>query len=358
MAVKKIIREKSAEAWRFSSVYSAFSKRNKIICSSPYFEESKLTNDEKKEYRDYWKVVSPIVNLKTVEITKSISGVFDKRIVPEEFLPLYIAPKLNSDKKIQFFENKSIYNKWFGLGVFPKDFFHKMDNSYYTYDFKIIEDIERFIEDNIAETDFPMVIKPNKDTYGGRDINFVDNKEQIKKTIKEYSNLVVQEKIEQSNLINIFNEQSVNTVRVCLYRDNNNIMHVINASIRMGVDGSLDNLSDGGIACNIKPTGILNSYANSIHGRKYLEHPNSGFTFKDKNFPLYEELVQVSKEVAKDVLGARLISLDMLLDSTDKWRCIEVNLGSQTMFLSQFAGEPFLGKHTDEIIKSLTVVSK
>ena len=315
MDIKKIIREKSAKAWKFSSVYSAFSKRNKIIYSSLHFKRLELTKDEKKEYRDYWKVVSPIVNFKTVEITKSISGIFNKRIVPEEFLPLYIGPGLNSDRRIQFFENKSIYNKWFGMGVFPKDFFHKLDNSYYTYDFKIIKDIERFIDDNIAETDFPMVIKPNKDTYGGQNINFVDSKEQIKEIIKRYSNLVVQEKLEQSDLINMFNKQSVNTVRVCLYKDNNNVMHVINASIRMGVDGSLDNLTDGGIACNIKPTGILNDYAHNKYGRKYLEHPNSGFIFKNKSFPIYEELVEVSKGVASEILGARLVSFDMALDS-------------------------------------------
>ena len=353
MNIKKLVREKSAQAWKFSSIYSAFSKRNKIVYGSPCFKKQKLTEKEKKEYLDYWKVVSPIVNLKTVEITKSISGIFDKRIVPEEFLPLYIAPKLNSDKKVQFFENKSIYNKWFGIGIFPKDFFHKLDNNYYTYDFKIIEDIESYIDDNITANDFPLIIKPNKDTYGGQDINFVDNKVQIKKIIKQYSNLVVQEKIEQSDLIDVFNEESINTVRVCLYKDNNNVMRVINTSIRMGVDGSLDNLTDGGIACNIKPTGILNDYANGKYGKKYLKHPNSNFVFKDKYFPMYEELVEVSKEVAQNILGARLISIDMLLDSNNEWRCIEVNLGSQTMFLSQYAAEPFLGEYTDEVIRNL-----
>ena len=353
MNAKRIIKEKSVEAWRFFSVYSGFSRRNKVIYNSKYFEKSSLTKDEKKEYYEYWKSVSPVVSLKTVEITKSISGIFDKKIVPEEFLPLYIAPVLNSDRRIQFFENKSIYNKWFGLGVFPKDFFHKLDNSYYNYEFKFIEDIEKFIDSKITETDFPMVIKPNKDTYGGQDINFVNDKEQIKEIIKKYPNLVVQEKIEQSNLINDINEGSINTVRVCLYKDNNNVMHVINATIRMGVNGSLDNLTDGGIACNIKPTGILNNYANGKYGRKYFEHPNSGFIFKDKRFPMYEELIEVSKEVARDILGARLISIDMLLDSNNKWRCIEVNLGSQTMFLSQYAGQPFLGEHTDEVIKNI-----
>ena len=355
MDIKRLIREKSAKIWRFSSVYSAFSKRNKIIYSSPYFKKKKLTENEKKEYLDYWKVVSPVVNLKTVEITKSISGIFDKRIVPEEFLPLYIEPSLNDDKRVAFLGNKSIYNRWFGRGVFPKDFFHKLNNSYYSYNFETIENIEKFIEDEITSKDFPIVIKPSKDTHGGKDIHFVNDKEQMKEVIQLYPNLVVQEKLHQSQLINVFNEESVNSVRVCIYRDNENVLHVVNASIRMGVDGSLDNLSNGGIVCNIKPTGVLNEYANDRYGRKFLVHPNSGFVFKDKDFPLYDDLIKVSKEVAKDIIGARLISLDMSLDAANKWRCIEVNLTSQTILFAQYAGVPFFGQYTDEVINKLKV---
>lgn len=61
-------------------------------------------------------------------------------------------------------------------------------------------------------------------------------------------------------------------------------------------------------------------------------------------------MIDESIQVAKDIIGARLISLDMALDSTNRWRCIEVNLDGQTMLFAQFAGEPFLGKHTDEVI--------
>lgn len=353
MDIKKLISNKIAKAWRFTSVYSAFSSRNKVTYGSPHFNRVKLTSREKKEYSDYWKNVSPIISFKTVEITKSLTGFFNKKIVPEEFLSLYIEPNLNSEKRITFLENKSIYNKWFGKGVFPKDFFHKINNRYYTYDFSVIENIVEFIDNKIKETDFPIVIKPNKDTYGGKDIHFVNNKEAIKEIIEQYPNLVVQEKLEQSELLNVLNRDSVNTIRVCLYRDNNNVMQLLNASVRMGVDGSLDNLTNGGIVCNIKPSGLLNKYANDKNARKYLEHPNSGFIFEDKTFPLYEDLVKVSKEVAANIIGARLISLDMSLDSKDKWRCIEVNLAGQTMLFAQYAGEPFFGKYTDEIINRL-----
>lgn len=197
-------------------------------------------------------------------------------------MSLYIEPFLNNERYIGFLECKSIYNKWYGQGVFPKDYFHKIEGGYFTPEFDIIEDIESFIDCEVGNINFPVVIKPSKDSYGGKDVYFVNSKIEIKEIISQYSNLVVQEKIEQSELINVFNKDSVNTVRVCLYKDKAGRFHVINASIRMGVNGSLDNLSDGGIVCNINPTEKLNSYANDKHGKKYIKHPNSHFIFKDK----------------------------------------------------------------------------
>ncbi|WP_201618893.1 sugar-transfer associated ATP-grasp domain-containing protein [Psychrobacter maritimus] len=203
----------------------------------------------------------------------------------------------------------------------------------------------------MQKIEFPIVIKPSKDSYGGADIYFVKNMDSIKKVINQHSNLVVQEKINQSELINLFNPDSVNTVRVCLYKDVYGKTHVLNTSIRMGKDGSLDNETAGGIVCNIKPTGFLNEYAVDKYGAKYLSHPNSNFIFKNKKFPLYKELKDISKEVVQEIVGARLISLDMALDSNNSWRCIEVNLFGQTIRFAQYAGEPFFGELTDEIRK-------
>lgn len=353
MKIRKVIKDKAIKTWDFVSVYNGFYKSHKSIYNSSNFKKDGLTKAEKKTYWDYWRRVSPIISFKTVEISKSLSGKFDKRIVPEEFFPLYIEYALNRDKNISFLANKSVYNKWFGQGIFPKDYFHKIDGRYYSHDFVSIENINSFVEGMIDHTDFPIVIKPNKGSYGGKDVYFVNSKKEIKEIISQHPNLVVQEMIEQSELINIFNKDSVNTVRVCLYKDDEGVMHMLNASLRMGKDGSLDNMTDGGIVCNIRSDGILNGYANDILATKYLSHPNSGYVFENKEFPLYDELVSVSKSIANKVIDARLISLDMALDAKQNWRCIEINLAGQTIEFPQNAGEPFFGEHTEEVINGL-----
>lgn len=335
------------------SVYNSWSNRYKAVYKNPNFQLNALTHEEKEEYRNYWKVVSPHVSFKTVEVSKSLSGIFDKRIVPEEFYALYIEPILNNDRSSSFLENKSIYNKWFDASIFPKDFFHKINNNYYTHDFNRIDNIEEYIGNQINDSDFPIVIKPSKDSFGGANIYFINTVEDVKKVIKKHPNLVVQEKIKQSELINEIIKDSINTIRVCLYKDKEDKIHVLNTNIRMGKDGSLDNETAGGIVCHIDSKGTLNGYAVDKHASKYFMHPNSKYVFEGKQLPFYNDLISISKSVASKVIGARLISLDMCLDSSNNWRCIEINLFGQTIRFAQYAGHPFFGSYTEEVIKEI-----
>lgn len=360
MLVRNNIKKLKAHAegiLSFLSVYSSFYNRHKAIYQNPEFDSSELTLSEKKHYLNYWKAISPHISLKTVEISKSLSGKFDKHIVPEEIFPLYIEPHLNSDINIGFLENKSFYNKWFEHGIFPKDYFHKIDDHYYDSKLEQIQDIKEFINEYIKESNLPLIVKPNKDSYGGANIHSVNNKEELIYILSQHSDLVIQEKIKQSELLNKFYPESINSVRVCLYRDRTGKFNVINTSLRMGKDGSLDNVSAGGISCNISLLGIMNEYAVSKQGTKYYSHPNSGVVFKDYQFPFYSELLTTSTNIASKILGTKLVSLDMALDSDNKWRCIEINLRGQTIRFSQYAGEPFFGSFTNEV-KNLIIDSE
>jgi len=112
--------------WNFLSVYRGYYIRHKNIYKNKLILK-KLTKKEKSVYINYWSKLSPIISMKTVEISKSLSGRFDKRIVPEEFFSLYFEPVFNKDKNVGYLQNKSIYNKWFDKGLFPKDYFHKIN---------------------------------------------------------------------------------------------------------------------------------------------------------------------------------------------------------------------------------------
>lgn len=345
------------ELWNTASVYYSFYKRHRNIYNNGSFLVDTLTKPEKKEYLNYWKKITPLISTKTVEISKSLSGEYNKYIVPEEVYALKIENYLIPRKSVAFIENKSFYEKWFGEGVFPKTYFHKIDNTYYDSELTPISNIDNFIIS--CDIVFPVVFKPSVDSYGGADVFFVENEEELLKLNNRFENIVCQEKIIQSQLINKIYEDSINTVRVCLYKNKNEFFKVINASLRMGKDGSLDNATAGGIVCSISETGVFNDYAVDKLGLKYNKHPNNDFVFSGETLPFYDEMVNVSENIANKIFQTRLVSLDMCLDENNEWRCIEVNLLGQTIRFAQYAGKPFFGKFTDslydEIVSAIDV---
>lgn len=349
MSIKSFFKSKVIFFWKFFSVYYSFHRRYKTIYNNGEFKVKKLNRAEKKEYIDYWSKISPLVNIKTVEVSKSLTGSYNKFIIPEEFYALYFEPFLNKRSDIVFMENKNFYNKWFDGEYFPKDYFHKIDNFYYDGKLNRIENIDDYIDS--CDLKFPIVLKPSVDSFGGRNVYFIENKDDLRKIHNGFKNLVVQEKIKQSPLMNKFNAESINTLRVCLIKIDGEF-EILNVSLRMGKDGSLDNETAGGIVCNIDSNGRLNSYAVDKYCKKFFKHPNTNIVFSDEDIPLYSDLLYSSKSIAEKIFNADLISLDMCLDFNNEWRCIELNLFGQTIRFSQYAGNPFFSIYTDRIVQN------
>lgn len=310
-----------------------------------------ISKEDIRKYKERWSAYGRKIETKTFTLCYNLSGKLNYDIVPENLFAAIIEKRLNPHKELSFFSVKNMYNKWFDNGhVFPKSYFHRIDNIYYDPDFNIIENIERYIDETKIE--FPIVLKPSKDTSGGKNVRILKDKNQIKNFLFQYRNLVCQEFIHQNSFINDIYDQSINSIRSCLYRDvKSGSFQVINHAIRFGKDGSLDNLSSGGIQCYINSNGSLNDYALGIYGEKYFKHPNSGVSFKTINIPNFNLLNDTVIKIANQIPFCNLVSLDMCLDFENNWRCLEINLMSQTIRFPQYAGYGFFGKYTDEVIE-------
>src|SRR5690606_13503695 len=334
------------------SVYKLFSTRHRRIFNNGEFIKNNLTRSAKQKYKDYWNRVSKSINSETVEICNSVSGKFDERRVPEEIFELYIQPNLQKIKNSTFLANKNIYNKWFEDGLFPKDYFHKINGVFYDPDLNLIPDFKEYLL--MLDINYPVVLKPSIDSSGGDGVLFLNSKKDIEENLKQLEYAVVQDIIQQHSKLEVISSNGLNTIRVCLLkRPSNSEIVILNTSLRMGKDGGLDNETAGGIVCNISNKGILNSFAVDALGKKYYKHPNTGFVFKEKELPKYEELLITSKKIAEKTIYSNLISLDMCLDHRGVWRCLEINLKYQTIRFAQYAGRPFFGEYTDEVIQSI-----
>src|SRR5699024_10862011 len=99
-------------------------------------------------------------------------------IIPENLFAAIIEKELNSLKELSFFSIKNIYEKWFeNKEVFPQAYFHKIDGVYYDNRYNLIGDIFKYVEE--TEFEFPLILKPSKDTGGGTGVKKIETKEEL-----------------------------------------------------------------------------------------------------------------------------------------------------------------------------------
>lgn len=310
--------------------------------------EKNVDKEVIKKYKQKWSVYGMKVETETFLLCYNLSGKLDYNIIPENIFAAIIEPRLNTYKELFFFDIKNVYEKWFEWDkTFPQAYFHKIDDTYYNSKMQYIQDIDSFLKK--AEITYPIIIKPSKDTQGGSGVEKVYNFSSLIDKMKVGKHLVFQELIVQNDYLNSINP-GINSIRTCLYRSEGEGFKVLNNSIRFGVDGKLDNLTAGGIVCSINEDGTLNEYAVNKFAVKFVEHPNSKIRFSDILIPFYAELNNKSRFIANQIPLCNLLSLDMCLDETDNWRCIEINTQGQTIRFPQYAGISFFDKFTEEVI--------
>lgn len=338
-------------SYRYYLSTRAFNRRYKKVDSILF--SNTLESKTLKKYKARWSKFGLKVETDTFLLCYNLSGKVDYNIVPENIFAVIIEPSLNKykGKELSFIALKNIYEKWFEENtLFPKSYLHKIDDVYYDESINIIDDVEAYLKDK--KISYPIICKPSLGSAGGLGVKVINNLGELKSNLNNYSNLIFQEKIEQHISLSSINP-GLNTIRACLYRASDGRFKSINNSIRFGVDGSLDNLKDGGVACNIGKDGRLHHYAVKMYCEKVICHPNSKVEFSKFTVPHYQKLIEITEKISNKIPLCNLVSLDMSLDSNGNWRCIEINLNSQTIRFAQYAGVSFFGKYTDEVINKV-----
>lgn len=301
-----------------------------------------------KEHKMNWKFLDNRINLATLRVSTQISGVSNPGIIPEEIFQADIEPTLNSTPEVGYLAFKSIYNRWFPGNIFPKDFLHNVDGEWLDQDLNSIAFSELL---TIAKTlEYPVVIKPNRYSYGGKGVFFPNDAECLIDYAIHNRDFLVQEKIKQHPVFAKYHRESLNTIRIYIYRSVfDNKLHILNTVFRMGIGGnSIDNVTSGGIRAIINKDGYVNGFAVDIFGKKYYEHPDTQLDF---NFivPDWESLKKLSVNIAHKILYARLIGLDACYDLESNWRIIEINTFGATIGMAQNYGDTFFGEFTEEV---------
>ena len=203
-----------------------------------------------------------------------------------------------------------------------------------------------------------VVGKISVESSSGRGVKFFDFEsmsfEEFKLEIEKWNqrNVVFQECIEQHELFDKLNPSSVNTIRVITYIVNDKIC-CAPVVMRIGRFGSkVDNAHAGGMFIGIDNDGLLEKEAYTEYGEKYDKHPDTGIVFEGYKIPFIANIIKNAKKLHLSYQEMQFVSWDFTVDINENINLIEVNLVSQTIWMSQIAnGKSFFEDNTEYMMK-------
>ena len=174
-----------------------------------------------------------------------------------------------------------------------------------------------------------------KDTQGCRGSGvacFSDNKDDIDKLflrLKESKSVFLLEpKISQIKELEEFHPWSINTIRiVTVYDDKRDIVHFMNARIRMGNNkNNVDNFHASGIGANIDlKTGVIDSIGYDMYENTYIKHPITGKQILGYQIPYWEECKKFAEKASRHLPSVRYVGWDIVIMDNGEFLLLEGN---------------------------------
>ena len=200
-----------------------------------------------------------------------------------------------------------------------------------------------------------LFVKPVSSSFGqGAHVLQIDNNTDINELNDIFlrynnGNWIMEDLIIQSPEMSVWNESSVNTVRLpCSL--NNGKFYIINPFFRTGRKGKVvDNGGGGGVfACIDENSGIVVTDGIDERNIQYTSHPDSKKVFKGWQVPQWGELKKLAEEIFRTCLpDHKYIGFDFAY-TNNGWVLIEGNWGQ---FLGQYASKQGI---KDTFIQSLS----
>ncbi len=321
-----------------------------------------LNADERKRIDDIWAPYLPValrdevVDYRYYEAYKGLKSEEDDlfKYMPDSFFKTFIDDYFTNPQESRPCDDKNIYDLYFHDVERPKVLFRKIKNIYLDADFNEIS-LNEIIR--IAKAQPEVICKVAKFSMAGSGIliwnSERDDEVKLVEFLQSANYIICQAMLKQHSELSRLNPTSVNTIRIFTLLFQGEV-HVLSAIVRMGVNGSrLDNASQGGIVCGIKPNGQLKDVAWNIFGDKFPTHP-LGVKFNSITIPNYHECIELVKSLAMRMSSiSRLVSWDLAINEAGHPVFIECNLtwtGTESL---QIPNGPLLGDLTDDVLKEV-----
>lgn len=213
-----------------------------------------------------------------------------------------IIKKFNDKSSFHKFENKVEFNKIFDNYLKRNWMMLTPDNC---------SDFETFFKTNKA-----IIVKPIDDE-GGHGVekyvysSDIDCKEIYDKLIAN-DQLLIEECIKQHPDMNVLYDKSVNTMRMFTFYKNGK-SYFLQAVLKIGNGGVVDNFSSGGMYTYVSNTGDVYVEAIDRNDNIYTEHPISKQKIVGFKVPMFNDAVELVKECAKIIPEVAYVGWDVAI---------------------------------------------
>ena len=355
--IKKIIKKK-----RLTGACKSYCNLYKEIIKQNNFKLSRIDSDVEK-WLEKWNRYGIKINSLPYQIFSKYVG-DDMNIIPLEICAGIVEPILTPEIYVAYYTDKNSFDIIYNDFLRPKTLLRNINGIYYDEYYSPVTDIDNIIKYNINNFD-KVILKPTKEA-SGRGVQLFEKKSSFKYTNKTgdileknfldknyKNNFILQTAIKQSQFSSIFNESSLNTLRVVTYRSiKTGKINVINCIMRIGAKGNcIDNAHGGGMFVGVDSNGKLGKFVCNWLGETKTIFNNIDFEHNDYFVPNFEEICKFAVNVSEKIIHHNLIALDIALNEENKPVLIESNLGGFSAWLFQFTNGSAFGEYTDEIME-------
>ena len=223
----------------------------------------------------------------------------------------------NDDNYIYLFDNKLNFNKTFN------DYVHR---GYIDLNETDSKGLEKFVLKH------GKVMAKRPDDYVGRGIDKIDIKEtaninydELYVRLKENRQVLIEEFFTQHPTMSSLAPNSVNTIRMVTFVDDDGMARLLVAALKAGTGGHLDNIGQGGMYTILDENGTVVRPFIDKNGDHHSIHPTTQMNLMGFRVPDFQKLVEQVKSACLVIPQVRYIGWDVAVNMDGDVELIEGN---------------------------------
>lgn len=313
-----------------------------------------LTKEQEQEIKSYYKKKLGVkVSTKWHRFAYSLTGIYDKHILPNDLYVGYIQPALIDYRMKIAYDDKNVFSRLLPFANHPRKIVQCANGLFYNADGTMTRQqaigLCKDIDEAIIKPTFSNSGKNVEKLVVKNGITNIDNCT-IEEVFDKYGkNFVVEELARQHPAMASLNPSSLNTLRVITFRKDDEIL-ICMVICRIGKPGNVvDNFSLGGIVCVVKEDGYLSEYAYAKGCAEKVDRTYTNIRLKDFHIPGFENVKQFVRKAHLAMPQFLLLGWDIAIGEDEQPIFIEYNTNFGNIMLIEQSVALF-GKYTDEIL--------